>query len=143
MAASRGTRLYLLSWKVACVRAGPPPLAFSNTAVGYCSFSVFCIAAGIGTSNFLRAAFIVSLKSSSFGSIKNIPLNCLVLSSFGFSTAHVGFAFFFTASDIDVHLSGHTSGREVFRFLVLVESRIESFLPVGCFYRVGFAEEAA
>ena len=33
------------------------------------------IAAGIGTSNFLRAAFIVSLNSSSFGSLKNIPLN--------------------------------------------------------------------
>ena len=37
------------------------------------------IAAGIGTSNFLRAAFIVSLNSSSFGSMKNIPLNCLAL----------------------------------------------------------------
>ena len=35
------------------------------------------IVAGIGTSNFLN--------SSSFGSIKNIPLNCLALSNFGFS----------------------------------------------------------
>ena len=35
------------------------------------------VAAGIGTSNFARAAFIVSLNSSSFGSMKNIPLNCL------------------------------------------------------------------
>ena len=42
------------------------------------------IAAGIGTSNFLRAAIIVSLNSSSFGSMKNIPLNCLALSGFGF-----------------------------------------------------------
>ena len=33
------------------------------------------IAAGIGTSNFPRAAFIVSLNSSSLGLIKNIPLN--------------------------------------------------------------------
>ena len=77
------------------------------------------IAAGIGTSNFLRAAFIVSLNSSSVGSMKNIPLNCLVLSSFGFSIAHLCFTFFFTASEIHFHVSGHTSsGREVFCFLV-------------------------
>ena len=76
------------------------------------------IAAGIGTSNFLRAAFIVSLNSSSFGSMKNIPLNCLAFSSFGFSTAHLCFAFFFAASDIKFHFSGHTSsGREVVCFL--------------------------
>ena len=65
------------------------------------------IAAGIGTSNFLRAAFIVSLNSSSFDSTKNIPLNCLALSSFGFSTAHLCLAFFFAASDICFHMSGH------------------------------------
>ena len=53
------------------------------------------VAAGIGTSNFLRAAFIVSLNSSSFGSMKNIPLNCLALSIFGFSTAHFLFCFLF------------------------------------------------
>ena len=77
------------------------------------------IAAGIGTSNFKRAAFIVSLNSSSFGSIKNILLNCLALSSFGFSIAHLCFAFFFAASDIHFHISGHTSsGREVVCFLV-------------------------
>ena len=40
------------------------------------------IAAGVGTSNFLRAAVIVSLNFSSFGSIKNIPLNCLASSTF-------------------------------------------------------------
>ena len=77
------------------------------------------IAAGIGTSNFLRAALIVSLNSSSFGSIKNIPLTCLALSSFGFSIAYFCFAFFFAASDICVHISDHTSfGQEVFGFLV-------------------------
>ena len=44
------------------------------------------IPACIGTSNFVQAAFIVSLNSSSFGSIKNIPLNCLASSGFfGFS----------------------------------------------------------
>ena len=77
------------------------------------------IAAGIGTSNFLRAALIVSLNSSSFRSTKNIPLNCLALSSFRFSIAHLCFAFFFAASDTCVHISGHTlSGREVVCFLV-------------------------
>ena len=43
----------------------------------------------------LRAAFIVSLNSSSFGSMKYIPLNCLAFSSFGFSIAHLCFAYFF------------------------------------------------
>ena len=77
------------------------------------------IAAGIGTSNFLRAAFIVCLNSSSFGSIKNIPLNCLALSRFGFSIAHLCFAFFCAASDICFHISGHTlSGVKVVCFLV-------------------------
>ena len=77
------------------------------------------IAAGIGTSNFLRATFIVSLNSLSFGSMKNIPLNSLALSSFGFSIAHLCFAFFFAASEICTHISGHTlSGREVVCFLV-------------------------
>ena len=77
------------------------------------------IAAGIGTSNFLRAALIVSLNSSSSGSIKNIPLNCLALSSFGFSIAYFCFALLFAVSDICFHTSGHTlSGREVVGFLV-------------------------
>ena len=77
------------------------------------------IAPGIGTSNCPRAAFIVSLNSSSFGSMKSIPLTCLALSSFGFSTAHLCSAFFFAASDMCFHLSGHTlSGREVVCFLV-------------------------
>ena len=53
------------------------------------------IAAGIGTSNFLGAAFVMSLKSSSTGSMKNIPLKCLALSSFGFSIAHFLFCFLF------------------------------------------------
>ena len=77
------------------------------------------IAAVIGTSNFLRAAFIVSLNSSSFGSMKNIALNCLVLSCFGFSIVHFRFSFFFDASDMCFQISGHTlSGLEVVCFLV-------------------------
>ena len=43
----------------------------------------------------------------------------LVFSSFGFSKAHLCFAFFFAASDISFQISGHTSsGREVVCFLV-------------------------
>ena len=77
------------------------------------------IAAGIGTSNFPRAAFIGSLSSSSFDSMKNIPLICLALSSFGFSMAHLWFDLFFAASDINFHISGHTlSALEVVCFLV-------------------------
>ena len=78
------------------------------------------IAAGIGTYNFLRAAFIVSLNSSSFGSMKNIPLNCLAFSSCGFSMAHLCFALSFSMHQTyDFHISGHTSsGREVVCFLV-------------------------
>ena len=78
------------------------------------------IAAGIGTSNFVRAAYTVSLTSASFGSLKNIPLKCQALSSFGFSIAHLCFAFFFAASDINFHISGHTSsGRDVFSLVSL------------------------
>ena len=77
------------------------------------------IAAGIGTSHFLRAAFIVSLNSSSFGSIKKIPRNLLALSSFGVSIAHFCFALLFAASEICFHISGHTlSGLRVVCFLV-------------------------
>ena len=95
-------------------------LAFSNTAVGFSTISILQgIAAGIGTSNFLRAALIMNLNFSSSGSMKYIPLNCLALPSSGFSTAHLCFAFFFAASDIYVHISGHTSsGRKVVCFLV-------------------------
>ena len=51
--------------------------------------------------------------------MKNIPLNCLALSSFGFSMGHLCFAFLFAASDFCFHISGHTSsGREVVCFLV-------------------------
>ena len=53
-----------------------------------------------------------------FGSIKNIPLNCLALSSFGFSIAHLCFAFFYAASDMCFYISGNTlSGFEVVCFL--------------------------
>ena len=74
-------------------------LAFSNIAVDSHPLLLICIlqsiAAGIGTSNFLRAAFIMCLNSSSSGSMKYILLNCLALSIFDFSMAHFCFAFFF------------------------------------------------
>ena len=108
-------------------------VGINNTSIFCLAFSQFCggvspllfigilqrIAAGIGTSNFLRAALIVSLNSSPFGSVKNIPLKCLALSSSGFSIAHLCFAFFFAASDMCFHIFGHTlSGREGVCFLV-------------------------
>ena len=98
-------------------------LAFPNIAVGFTTALYRYFAThSCWHRNFqlsLRAAFIVSLNSSSSGSIKNIPTNCLALSSFGFSIAHLCFAFFFAASDINFHISGHTSsGREVVCFLV-------------------------
>ena len=64
------------------------------------------IAAGIGTSNFQRAFFMVCLNYSSSGSMKKIPRTCLALSSFGFSMAHFCFALLFAASDICFHTSG-------------------------------------
>ena len=61
------------------------------------------------------------LNSSSFGSIKNILLDCLALSTFGFSIAHLWCAFCFAASDINFHISGHTlSGLEVVCFLAIL-----------------------
>ena len=77
------------------------------------------IAAGIGISNFPRTFFMVCLNSSSSGSMKKIPHNCLALSSFGLSIAHFCFALRFDASDICFHRSGHTlSGLEVVCFPV-------------------------
>ena len=56
-------------------------------------------------SNFLRAFFMVCLNSSSFGSMKKIPRNCLALSSFDFSIAHFCFALLVAAC---FHISGQT-----------------------------------
>ena len=94
------------------------------------------IAAGIGTSTFLRAGFIVSLNSSSFVSMKNIPLNCLALSSFGFSTAHVCFALLFAASDKCFHISGQTlSDLEVVCFQQYIKWRVCCSGDVDVLYR--------
>ena len=77
------------------------------------------IAAGIGTSNFLRAFQIVSLNSSSAGSMKSMPRNVLALSSFGFSIAHFCFSFRIDDSDMSFHISGHReSGLDVVCFRV-------------------------
>ena len=98
------------------IKVGFSPLLFIGILQG--------IAAGIGTSNFLRTAFIVSLNSSSFGSMMNFPLNCLSLLSFGFSLFHLCFAFSFAASERNFHISSHTSsGREVVCFIVSLPPR--------------------
>ena len=73
------TRVFLSCVSQYC--GGFSPLLFIGILQG--------IAACIGTSNFLRAAFSVSLNSSSSGSMKYFPLYCLALSSFGFSIAHL------------------------------------------------------
>ena len=97
-------------------------LAFSNTAAGFprqFTGVLKSFAAGIGISNFLRAFLMVCFHSSSSGSMKKIPRNCLALLSLGFSIAHFCFAFRFDASDICFHISGHTlSGLEVVCFFV-------------------------
>ena len=62
---------------------------------------------------------MVRLSSSTSGSMKKIPRNCLALSRIGFSTIHFCFALRFDASDICFLKSGHTlSGLEVVCFLV-------------------------
>ena len=101
-----------------------------------CSLSFFLkgIAASNGTSNFLRAAFIVSLTSSSFGPMKNIPLTCQALSSFGFSKDTLGYLSF-SLHQTCLHVSGHTSsGREIVCFLASLLP--DHVLPsVGLFFQ--------
>ena len=88
------------------------------------------IATGIGISHFLRAFFMMFLKSSSSGLMKKIPRNFPALSSFGFSIAHCCFAFRFDASDMCFHISSHTlSGLEVVPFLVSLSLDYEN--PTG------------
>ena len=71
------------------------------------------IAAGIGTSNFLRFEFFVVWLNEEYSS------QLSGVFEFGFSTVHLCFALFLTASDINFHIPGHTSsGREVVCFLV-------------------------
>ena len=90
------------------------------------------IAADIGISNSLRAFLMMCLNSSSSGSMKKIPRNCLALSSFGFSIAHFCFALLFAASDKCFQISGHTlSGLEVVCFPVSLSPDHEN--PSGGF----------
>ena len=74
---------------------------------GNCFFVPFLhgIAASIGTSNFVLAFFMVSLSSPCSGSMKQMPLNLRVLSSFGFSIAHYCFFSFWAAFPMMVHTS--------------------------------------
>ena len=52
------------------------------------------IAASIGSSNFLLAVLMVSLKFTIFWISERNPLSCRASSSFGFSFAHYWFSFF-------------------------------------------------
>ena len=95
-------------------------LAFSNFAVGFSTALYRCFAKHccwhrnfqLSTSGFdcELEFFIVRFN-------KEHSSQYVALSSFGFSMALFCFAFFFTASDIRVHISGLlSSGREVFYF---------------------------
>ena len=76
-----------------------PVFLMLEAAVGFSTAGfVQGIAAGIGISTFLRAFFMMFLKSSSSDSLKKIPRNFLKLWSFGFSMAHFCFALRFDAS---------------------------------------------
>ena len=80
-------------------------LAFPNIAVGlvHCSFIGFL--QGIRTANFRRSVLILSLNSSTFGSIKNISFNCLALSSFElYDIPILALLSSFAASDICFHI---------------------------------------
>ena len=99
-------------------------LAFPNTAVGFTTAVYWCFARHcrwhrnfqLPTSVF---SWMVCFYSSSSGSKKKIPRNCLALSNFGFSIVHFCVALLFAASDICFHISGHTlSSPEVVCFLV-------------------------
>ena len=89
------------------------PFCVSQCCVGFlhCSVSFFLqgLPAGIGTSNFLRAAFILSWNFSHFRFDEIYSSQLWALSSFGFSMAHFCFVFFFAGSDMCFHMSGHTS----------------------------------
>ena len=77
------------------------------------------IAAGIGTSHFLRAFFIISLNSSSAGSRKQIPRFFSSIVKLRTSIAHFFFSLRFDASDISFQTSGHReSSLDVVCFLV-------------------------
>ena len=96
---------------------------FPNTAEGFAPLFIGIlqgIAAGIGISNFLRAFFSwCSWSPHPQVQWRRYHVNCLALSSFGFSIALFCIAFRFDASNMWFHISGHTlSGLEVVRFLV-------------------------
>ena len=61
--------------------------------------------------------YIVWLNSSSSGSMKKIPRNCLVLSSFGFSIVHFCFAFSLHQPCASTHLATHRLDEKLFVFL--------------------------
>ena len=97
-------------------------LAFPNIAVGFSTaLNRYFARHRCWYRNFQlpTSGFHCELELSVVWFDEEYPSHCLALSSFGFSIAHLCFAFFFAASDIQFHISGHTSsGREVVCFLV-------------------------
>ena len=96
-----------------------------------CSLQVFCkvLAAGIGTSNFLRAALIVSLNSSSFGTIKNIPLNCHCRVLVSRQPIFVLLSFLLDRTNISTYMATH---RQDEKFLcILVSLSRDNVYPSG------------
>ena len=98
-------------------------LAFTNIAVGvlHCSLSVLCKALLLASElpTFSERLSSVSLKSSIvwFDEVYSSQLSGIV--GHWFLESHICFAFFFAASDINFHISGHTSVRtRFFCFLV-------------------------
>ena len=113
-------------------------VALPNIAVGFSTalekqFARHCCWHRNFHSKIPRTTFIVNLNFSSFGSMKNVSLNCLAFSSLGFPTTHLCFAFFFAASDItSTYLAMHHQDDKLFVFsLVSSQTRcivLEAFL---------------
>ena len=90
------------------------------------------IAGAIGVSNFLRTFLMVSLKSLSSVSIKQIPRNFRALSRWSFSFDHFCFSFSLALFPIFFQSSGHKwSGLDVSCFLINLSQ--DHIYPFGGF----------
>ena len=98
----------------------------------HCSLSVFCNALLLAselptfTERLSLWTWILHWNSSR----KNVPVNCPTLSTSNFSIVHLVFAFCCAASDINFHIPGHTSRREVFVSL-WISPKTMKILPVA------------
>ena len=81
-------------------------------------WSLQSIIAGIGIANFLRAFFIIRLKTSSSRSIKKIPRNLLTCSRSSLSIAHFCFFAFRCVRHLFTHFCRYSVRPWIFCFLV-------------------------